>query len=126
MVVDKTGLRWLITDNFFAQIAKIEIQSLPYLFYQTLSRNFDPKETMELDRFVHTLNGETVEVIRRSSDEVASTMKKENGMTINRMAQMIQDYQNQGASPLTDTFCGLPHHMLLPRCILELCIYSLQ
>ena len=90
------------------------------IFYKTLSRNFDPKETIELDRFVHTLNGETVEEIRRSSDEVASTMKKENGMTINTMAQMIQDYQNQGASPLTDTFCGLPHHMLLPRCIIEL------
>ena len=81
---------------------------------------------MELDRFVHTLNGETVEEIRRSSDEVASTMKEENGMTINRMAEMIQDYVHQGASQLTDTFCGLPHHMLLPRCIIENKILELQ
>lgn len=31
------------------------------------------------------------------------------------MAQMIRDYQTTGSSTVLDTFCGLPHHLLLPR-----------
>ena len=60
-------------------------------------------------------------------------MKQEHGMTVNRsvggeeefekynvklfprMAQMIRDYQTIGSSAVLDTFCGLPHHLLLPR-----------
>ena len=50
----------------------------------TVTRKFDPKETIELDRFVHSLRGDTREVINRHSGQVASTMKQEHGMTINR------------------------------------------
>ena len=32
-----------------------------------------------------------------------------------RMAQMIRDYQTTGSTNVLDTFCGLPHHLLLPR-----------
>ena len=96
-------------------------------------RHFQPKEAIELDRFVHRLIGEPREVITRHSGQVASTMKQEHGMTVNRsvgaeeelekynvklfprMAQMIRDYQTIGSSAVLDTFCGLPHHLLLPR-----------
>ena len=47
-------------------------------------RHFDPKEAIELDRFVHRLEGNTKELITRRSGQVASTMKQEHGMTVNR------------------------------------------
>ena len=70
---------------------------------------------MEMDRFVVTLAGERQERIIRQSRESVSTMKNENGMTINRMAQMIEDMVTNGRSDVTDSFCGLPHHMYLPK-----------
>ena len=70
---------------------------------------------IEMDRFVVTLVGERQEEIVRQSRESVSTMKNENGMTINRMAQMIEDMVTNGRSDVTDSFCGLPHHMYLPK-----------
>ena len=70
---------------------------------------------IEMDRFVVTLVGERQEEIVRHSRESVSTMKDENGMTINRMAQMIEDMVTSGSSDVTDSFCGLPHHMYLPK-----------
>ena len=72
-------------------------------------------ELIEMDRFVVTLEGQTEEEIIRHSRESVSTMKNENGMTINRMAQMIEDMVTNGRSDVTDSFCGLPHHMYLPK-----------
>ena len=70
---------------------------------------------IEMDRFVVTLAGELQEEIVRQSRQSVSTMKNENGMTINRMAQMIEDMVTKGRSDVTDSFCGLPHHMYLPK-----------
>ena len=70
---------------------------------------------IEMDRFVATLMGERQEEIVRQSRESVSTMKHENGMTINRMAQMIEDMVTNGRSDVIDSFCGLPHHMYLPK-----------
>ena len=47
-------------------------------------RKFDPTESIEMDRFVHTLNGQEEETIVRNSRDVSSTMKEENSMTVNR------------------------------------------
>lgn len=47
-------------------------------------RHFEPKEAIELDRFVHRLMGDTRELITRHSNQVVSTMKQEHGMTVNR------------------------------------------
>ena len=47
-------------------------------------RHFEPKEAIELDRFVHRLKGESREVITRHSGQVASTMKQEHGLMVNR------------------------------------------
>ena len=47
-------------------------------------RKFDPTESIEMDRFVHTLNGQEDETIVRNSRDVSSTMKEENSMTVNR------------------------------------------
>ena len=58
---------------------------------------------IEMDRFVITLAGERQEEITRHSRESVSTMKNENGMTINRMAQMIEDMVTNGRSDVTDT-----------------------
>ena len=60
------------------------------IFYSSSSQNdhifrhFDPKEAIELDRFVYRLEGNTRELITRHSGQVASTMKQEHGMTVNR------------------------------------------
>ena len=54
--------------------------------YDHVFRHFEPKEAIELDRFVHRLRGDTREVISRPSGLVASTMKQEHGMTVNRSA----------------------------------------
>ena len=70
---------------------------------------------IEMDRFVVTLKGKREEEIVRQSRNSASTIKQENGMTINRMAQMIEDMVTNGRSDVTDSFCGLPHHMYLPK-----------
>ena len=70
---------------------------------------------IEMDRFVVTLAGDREEEILRRSRDSVSTMKNENGMTINRMAQMIEDMVRSGRSDVTDSFCGLPHHMYLPK-----------
>ena len=46
-------------------------------------RSFNPLHMIEMDRFVHTLSGNTKEIIKRRSKESSNTMK-EGGMTINR------------------------------------------
>ena len=61
----------------------------------TVTRKFDPKETIELDRFVHSLRGDTREVINRHSGQVSSTMKQEHGMTINRWDRFAHSQCNQ-------------------------------
>ena len=68
-----------------------------------------------MDRFVATLMGERQEEIVRQSRESVSTMKHENGMTINRMAQMIEDMVSDTNNNVLDSFCGLPHNLYLPK-----------
>ena len=46
-------------------------------------RKYNPKEMIEMDRFVHILSGEEIEDIRRASKDSSSTMK-DNGMTLRR------------------------------------------
>merc|ERR1712142_498929 len=83
---------------------------------------YNPKEMMEMDRFVHTLSGEETENIKRESLESASTMKH-NGITINRMHEMLLSFlhqnNNQGGkldgTNSLNTFCGIPHNLYLPR-----------
>ena len=70
---------------------------------------------IEMDRFVATLMGERQEEIVRQSRESVSTMKHENGMTINRMAQMIEDMVSDTNNNVLDSFCGLPHNLYLPK-----------
>ena len=78
-------------------------------------RNFDPTEMIEMDRFVVTLEGTREELVIRHSRQSSSTMKEENDMTINRIAQLIEDMVTNSGGEVTDSFCGLPHHMFLPR-----------
>ena len=70
---------------------------------------------IEMDRFVVTLKGKREEEIVRQSRDSASTMKQENGMTINRMAQMIEDMVSDTNNNVLDSFCGLPHNLYLPK-----------
>ena len=46
-------------------------------------RSYNPKELLEMDRFVYQLRGQVGEEIRRESSSSASTMK-ETSMTINK------------------------------------------
>ena len=86
----------------------------PIMFF-LLFRSFDPSELIEMDRFVVTLEGKREELATRLSRQATSTMKDENGMTINRVAQVIQDMVTNSGGQVTDSFCGLPHHLYLPR-----------
>ena len=63
---------------------------------------------VQMDRFVHTLNGSNVESIMRKSSESAATMK-EKIATIKRLLHDIRNHEE------TSTWCGYPHNLLLPR-----------
>ena len=63
---------------------------------------------VEMDRFVHTLKGETEEIIERWSNESALTMKEEI-ITIKRLIHDIRVKKD------TSTWCGYPHNLLIPR-----------
>ena len=78
-------------------------------------RSFYPADMIEMDRFVVTLAGDREEEILRRSRDSVSTMKNENGMTINRMAQMIEDMVSDTNNNVLDSFCGLPHNLYLPK-----------
>ena len=105
------------------------------MYYFAKLRRYNPLEMIEMDRFVSKLRGKEVEDIKRSSLLSASTMKA-HGMTMNRlthyrdsgnnnmyvyhrMAGVMKDFlinnkNRDGRSP-TETFCGFPHHLYLPR-----------
>ena len=68
-----------------------------------------------MDRFVVTLEGTRQELIVRQSRLSSSTMKEENGMTINRIAELIENMVTNSGNQVMASFCGLPHHMYLPR-----------
>jgi len=76
--------------------------------------SIDHRGMMEMDRFVTNLNGESSQEIQRRSKDNHQTMK-ESGMTVNRMAEMIQRHLRRESTTETETFCGLPHHLYLPR-----------
>ena len=95
-------------------IAMLNFHLFPIMFF-LLFRSFDPSELIEMDRFVVTLEGKREELATRLSRQSTSTMKDENGMTINRVAQVIQDMVTNSGGQVTDSFCGLPHHLYLPR-----------
>ena len=58
-------------------------------FLFIIVRQYDPKEVIEMDRFVHTLNGETTETIVRTSNQAASTMKYDRIMTLNEISEAL-------------------------------------
>ena len=71
---------------------------------------------IEMDRFVVTLQGTREEEVTRSSRDTSSTMKLENEMTVNKMSRIIEDMLGSGqGGDIKGTFCGLPHHLYLPR-----------
>ena len=104
------------------------------IYYFAKLRRYNPLEMIEMDRFVSKLRGKEVEDIKRSSLLSASTMKA-HGMTMNRlthyhdsgnniyvyhrMAGVMKDFlehnKNRDGRLPTETFCGLPHHLYLPR-----------
>lgn len=63
---------------------------------------------IELDQFSHLLTGNKEEFIERKSTDSAATLKEE-GTTI---IKLMDDIKNGKQSK---TWCGIPHHMLLPR-----------
>ena len=68
-----------------------------------------------MDRFVHTLNGETSESIVRTSIQAASTMKYDMIMTLNEVSEALERLMsNQGAN-IPQTYCGIPHNLFIPR-----------
>ena len=78
------------------------------------SGSFNPLHMIEMDRFVHTLSGNTKEIIKRRSKESSNTMK-EGGMTINRKVDMIEAFQTGNSNNDIETYCGFPHNVYLPR-----------
>ena len=75
---------------------------------------------IEMDRFVVTLKGKREEEIVRQSKDSASTMKQENGMTINRMTEELVELVELSSDTnrrtnVLDSFCGLPHNLYLPK-----------
>ena len=79
---------------------------------------------IEMDRFVHTMNGSETEKIVRHSESSASTMK-EQGTTLVEytftiifficfitLFRIMNDIKER-RSP--KTWCGFPHNLLLPR-----------
>ena len=71
---------------------------------------------VQMDRFVHTLNGKSVETVTRKSLESAATMKID---SINTIKRLISNIRNKAES---STWCGYPHNLLLPR----LSLYQLR
>ena len=97
-------------ENFQLVVKKIIIR-----IFLGLSKNdsddikdYDPQKMVEMDRFVHTLKGETKEVVERWSNESALTMK-EKIITIKRLIHDIK------AKKDSTTWCGYPHNLLIPR-----------
>ena len=79
------------------------------------SRSYDPNEVIELDRFVHTLTGEARETIVRTSNQAASTLKYSRILSINELARQVQIIVQNPGAPIPSSYCGIPHHLLLPR-----------
>merc|ERR1712142_696984 len=66
---------------------------------------------IEMDQFTVALSGQRSEVIERNSRDSAATMKR-TGKTIEDLMAEINGGQNGRE---TDTWCGFPHHILVPR-----------
>jgi len=66
---------------------------------------------IEMDQFTVALSGQRSEVIERNSRDSAATMKR-TGKTIEDLMAEINGGQDGGE---TDTWCGFPHHILVPR-----------
>merc|ERR1719153_1708739 len=75
---------------------------------QTDLSSYQTKDMIEMDQFAHTLSGEDTEVIERLSTKSVATMK-DIGSTINSLMDAIKH------SKPTETWCGIPHNLLLPR-----------
>ena len=56
--------------------------------YQLITRTYNPKEAIALDRFVHKLTGKDDEVIERNSTQSAATMK-EAGITLDMSVKSL-------------------------------------
>ena len=62
---------------------------------------------IELDRFVHTLSGEKRETLELTSFGSAATTKHDG----RGLSGFVDDIKNRRES---GSWCGLPHHLLLP------------
>ena len=56
-------------------------------------RTYNPREMIEMDRFVHKMSGKEIEDIKRESIASAGTMK-DTGMTINRWTEAYSSNDN--------------------------------
>lgn len=79
------------------------------------SWNYNPRDVLELDRFVYMLEGVALEKIIRQSTNTTSTLKSDKTLTVNQLAQAIKSFQKDPNNVPKSTFCGLPHHLYLPR-----------
>jgi len=71
--------------------------------------SYDQHYMIEMDQFALWLSGEESEVININSKDSRATMKKKERDTVNRLFNDIKDKRER------DSWCGLPHHLLLPR-----------
>jgi len=76
--------------------------------------SFDQKGVIELERFVTMLSGESSQIIKKKSIDSHQTMKS-SGMNMNRMSDLVLQNLRRQDGRLTETFCGFPHNMYLPR-----------
>lgn len=68
-----------------------------------------------MDRFVHTMNGESSETIIRTSIQAASTMKYDRIMTLNEVSEALERLMRHQGENIPQTYCGIPHNLFIPR-----------
>jgi len=71
--------------------------------------SYDQKYMIEMDQFALWLSGDESEVININSKDSRATMKAKERDTVYRLFNDIKEKRER------DTWCGFPHHLLLPR-----------